>query len=148
MWTKSRSLKLSQVLVYLFLAVLIIGSIALPYLVNWFISINPTKEYNYYLLLITLWCCAVPAFIALMTLIKLLKNLSNEQVFIQDNANYIRLLSWCCFSVCIVFFVLATQHYLAIVFVIIVAFMGLILRVIKNVFAHAIEIKTENDLTV
>lgn len=146
MWTKSNSLKLSRWLTISFLVLLTIGVITMPFLVKWYLANNGSRDY--WTLLITLWVCAVPAYIALFNLLQLLNNLQAEKVLVSENIQYIRRLSWCCFGVCFVFLGSAFFHFFDTIIAVAAAFMGLILRVIKNVFAYAIEIKSENDLTV
>ena len=105
----------------------------------------------------------VIALIADAMLIKLLLNVSRESVFVPENVACIRTISWMCFAEALLFTVesiaslLSEQtaagqnRFLFAVFLIIAfacAFMGLIVRVVKNIIEQATAIKSENDFTV
>ncbi|MFR1758596.1 MAG: DUF2975 domain-containing protein, partial [Christensenellaceae bacterium] len=59
-----------------------------------------------------------------------------------------RITSWCCFGACLICF--ASSFYCLPILLIAIAagFMGLIVRIVKNVFEQAITMKDELDLTV
>ncbi|MEL7622724.1 MAG: DUF2975 domain-containing protein [Clostridiales bacterium] len=148
MWTKSRSLALSRIMILMFLVLLIAGSLALPALLKWYVGYSGKSAAIMLPALISLWACTLPAFIALFYLGRMLKNISCEQVFIGENVRALRIISWCCFAVALVFLCFFFYYVLGLIIAILAAFMGLILRIVKNVFQQAVEIKEENDLTV
>jgi hypothetical protein len=94
------------------------------------------------------YLCAVLAFTALYFLNKLLRNIRSEDIFITENVRILRILSWCCYFVGIVMAVYSILEYPFIVISAAAAFFGLILRVLKNVFTKAVEIKEENEGTI
>lgn len=161
MWTKSRSVVLSQILVWLFMVVLVVGFFILPMILGGGFY-APGNDYggsreivgdNQSLLrpfLIGFRISIVPAFIALVCLHFLLRNIRRNKVFVFANVSLIRIVSWCCFITATVFLFLGFAYYYAsgLMMGVLMAFLGLVLRVLKNVFAQAVEIKTENDLTV
>ena len=77
-----------------------------------------------------------------------MKRIAAGEVFVEENVKALRAISWCCFLVAIVFFAFFFYYILGLILAILAAFAGLVLRVVKNVFAQAVEIKEENDLTV
>lgn len=98
-----------------------------------------------------LYVAMIPAYLALFTLSRLLKNIKADEIFIEKNVSYLRILSYCCFAETLIFLCLSIL--LGVSFTILMlsfaaAFFGLILRVIKNVFDKAIEIREENDYTI
>lgn len=99
-------------------------------------------------LLITLYCAVPAAIIALVCLDMLLKNIIRNQPFIGGNVKLLRIISYCCFAEALVFVYFSTLKPFALIVVIACAFMGLILRVVKNVFEHAVAIREENDFTI
>ncbi len=99
-------------------------------------------------LLITLYCAVPAAVVALICLDKLLNNIIKCQPFINQNVKLLRIISYCCFAEALVFVYFAALKPFAIIVIIACAFMGLILRVIKNVFEHAVAIREENDFTI
>ena len=57
-------------------------------------------------------------------------------------------MSWCCFLLCLLFGILGIFFLLSFAVAFIAVFLGLCLRVVKNVIEEATQIKDENDLTV
>ncbi len=90
--------------------------------------------------------------ILLIALFKLLNNISKQITFVEQNTNLLRCISWCCFLVAGIYLVYGLivhpASYFSFVFCFIAGFMGLILRILKNVFAEAVSIREENDYTV
>ena len=97
---------------------------------------------RYFLLLI-------PVGVANGFLVKLLLLVRKHLVFTDGAVSCLRVISWCCFIeavLCLLttkVFVLA--HFAA---AFVAGFLGLVLRVVKNVIEEATAIKSENDLTV
>ena len=98
----------------------------------------------------------VPAgYAVLISLDKLLSNVKKSKVFDSQNVTLLRIISYCCFYAALVglvsYFVIA-KIYMPMESLFILAlgegFVGLIVRVVKNVFEKAIEIKEENDLVI
>ncbi len=100
------------------------------------------------MLVITFYLCAALAFAALFLLNRLLKNIKEENIFVEENVKILRGLSWCCYFVGIVTAVYSIWEYPFMVIAAAAAFFGLILRVLKNVFCKAVEIREENDGTI
>ncbi len=94
------------------------------------------------------YLCAPAVMYALWCIEKLLRNVLKEDVFVLANVRYIRRIRWCCASVsgiCLV----AGMLYPPLVFLaVIMAFLALMVSVVKNVMAAAVELREENDLTV
>jgi hypothetical protein len=99
-------------------------------------------------LIVTLYCSAVPAILLVIALDRLLSNIRHDKVFIPANVKILRLISYCCFAVSVIFIYFSFIRPFAWLVVIAAAFFGLILRVIKNVFEQAIILKEENDFTI
>lgn len=120
----------------------LISSVWGPLAIVWDMGLDPVGFY------IAFYACAVLAFTALFFLNKLLSNISREKVFIKENVKLIRILSWCCYLVGIVLAVYSIWAYPFIVIAAAAAFFGLIIRVLKNVFAKAVQIQEENEGTI
>lgn len=148
MWSKPRSLLLSRIMVYVFYAALIAAVATLPWLLKWYFNYMHKDVTILLPLMLGLWASAAAAFGALFCLDKLLRNIARGETFVHQNVTLLRLLSWCCFAVAILFIVFCFYYLLGAVISVLAAFAGLIVRVIKNVFSQAVELQTENDLTV
>lgn len=148
MWTKSKSMMLTRVAVILFMIVLTAGAVLLPLLLQWYIANRGTPQENYVPMLVLGWLCVPPAFVALLCMHKLLKNMQKEQVFVKGNVRLFRVLSWCCFAAALPLLAFGFFTLLSVFFSAILAFIALLLRVAKNMLDTAVEMKVENDLTV
>lgn len=98
--------------------------------------------------MVTIYSGSVPAAILLFSLYRLLHRIELGQVFIAINVEYLRRISWSCFSGAIICFASTTYYFPWVFVAIAAAFMGLIVRVIKNVIAQAVELKNESELTI
>ena len=84
----------------------------------------------------------------LLTLGRLLHNLNRDRIFVTQNVTCLRIISWCCFGISLVFLGLAWFRSLGLLVAFAAAFFGLILRVLKNVFARAVTLQEEADYTI
>ena len=90
-------------------------------------------------------------FIALIDILlfMLLMKVKAGKVFTTESVGLIRGISWGCYLVAGVFCGLAAYFtFVALLVAFVAAFLGLCLRVVKNVIEEATEIKAENDMTV
>ena len=148
-WTDDKSLLLTRVCVWLSAAALVLLCVSAPWLFSWFIQkrlILPPQSRDYFL--VTTYTVAVPAAIALYMMNRLLANIRKEEVFTEKNTRYLRGMSWCCLAAGLIFLVSSFYYLPFFALCAAAVFMALILRVIKNVFAQAEEIKKENDYTI
>jgi hypothetical protein len=148
MWDDTKSLKLSILVTRMLMIILVPLLFTLPWLGKVYLELrnnNPELLLN---LIVPLYISIIPAAIALFCLDRMLERISRDEVFVPGNVQAIRIISWCCFAVCLIsgiasFFLLPYVFIMAAMF-----FCGLISRVIKNVFLKAVLIKTENDFTI
>lgn len=159
MWNKEKSVLLTQFIVRACYVLLAAAVIILPFIFNETgdsVRINMLTTLGKYV--IAPFYVLVPAgYAALICIDKLLINIKKEIVFDVKNVKLLRIISWCCFyaaAACFTSFIviaIVENYILGTALLLIGAgaiFMGLVLRVIKNVFEHAIVIKDENDLTI
>lgn len=155
MWNKEKSVTLSIVVCFVFLAILSMGLFLGPWATRmWFTvyrgwnSDSIAIEKMLTLFKACFYPCAVFAYITLYSLIRLLFNIQKQEIFIAQNVKYLRHISWCCFVVAFITLI-GGIFYIPFSFVAIAAaFIGLMLRVVKNVMQSAVELKTENELTI
>ena len=145
-WSKDKSLALSTFCVYLFLILLAGVCLSAPWLIPRLLVAFSPKAMP--LLLATTYAAAVPAFFALWGLRRLLYNIGAGLVFTSKNVAVLRRLSWCCIAAGLVFLASCLYYIPFLVLSAAAAFAGLILRVVKNVFAEAVSLKEENDFTI
>ncbi len=150
-WSPTYSIRLSRVITLLFAAALVIINLCGVPFTDFMISALFRRNNGLaggYLLISNLYLCSVPGYIVLYSLYRLLKNIEAEQVFTEANVSYLRRVSWCC--VVAAFFCAITAFVWPSIGVVAAAaaFMALIVRVVKNVFAQAILMQDELDFTV
>ncbi|MBO4878250.1 MAG: DUF2975 domain-containing protein [Ruminococcus sp.] len=153
MWNKDKSLYLSRILTYVCAGLAALFTLFVPGIAQWYndisdpIGILAHKDVTLPMIIVV-YFCAVMAFWVLWSLHKLLSNISNDKVFIPENTACLRAISWACMIVGAALLVLAIWRAIFVFFAFIFVFLGLVMRVMKNVFENAVEIKSENDFTI
>lgn len=145
-WTNSMSLLLSSAIIKILALIFIAASVYAPFGLKGYAFRN--TECNPAAFIVTFYICAALAFTALFFLNKLISNIRKKVIFVNENTSILRILSWCCYLVGIATAIYAVWEYYYIVIGAAAAFFGLIIRVLKNVFAQAVELREENDGTV
>ena len=150
MWSRDRSVLLSLVATRLIALLALALAIALPYLINigFFNGRALITEADIHWLMPVYYSFLLPAAIALLSLNQLLSAIRKEQVFTTQNVRYLRIITWCCFVAGIVLLVGSAISIVFFMLAILAAFFGVILRVVKNLFAAAVALQTESDLTI
>ena len=150
LWTEQKSMHLSRILTIVFAAVVAAADLGGWWLVE-FICKNILIDHGTVgriTLLLALYLCSAPAYVALACLYRLLKNIGTDRVFIAENVVYLHRISLCCALVAVIGLMASPVWYSLILIAAAAAFMGLIVRVVKNVFVRAIGMKDELDYTV
>jgi hypothetical protein len=149
MWNGKKSINLSKLCVLLFMGLLIVTVASAPWLTRWYFSfprplLNETESF----FLATIYIGAVPAAYLLYSLLGLLRRIQIGQVFISDNVETLRRISWSCFIGAGIA-IISVIYYIPWIFLAVsAAFMGLIVRVVKNVVAQAVALQDEVDSTI
>lgn len=147
-WNKDRSVKLTHVCVAVFAVLLAVLDVGAYRFASWYVQVRLMHWQLGVLLMATIYCGSVFAWICLWQLWRLLENIRRGEVFVAENVRCMRIVSWCCVGAAAVCAV-STLYYLPFLFVAIAAgFMALIVRIVKNAFQQAIAMKDELDLTV
>lgn len=149
MWNKKRSILLSRLCVFIFTALVLTGMAAGYYIVEWFIALNaPEMGGTNALLMLTCYSGGLFILIILFNLNTILKNIWQDKVFIKQNTDAIRIASWSCIAIGIICLISVIYYFPFLIVSMASAFMGLILRIIKNIIEKAIEMKEENEYTI
>lgn len=128
-----------------------IGFLGLIFLAVYFPFMTPRTENRAVLAAVLAldYLLLVPVAVANGFLVKLLLLVRKHLVFTDGAVSCLRVISWCCFIeavLCLLttkVFVLA--HFAA---AFVAGFLGLVLRVVKNVIEEAVALKAENDFTI
>ena len=151
-WSQMKSLKLSRLLVagmfFLLIALMFTSNIV----AEWFcaVSVGNGILTSGLEIAVTVMICICDAFAltAVAALNKLLTNISKNEVFIPQNTKCLRLISWCCVFAGITMIIFSLWKYIFLFAAFLALFIGLVMRVMKNVFEKAVELKSENDFTI
>lgn len=152
MWNDKNSLALSKLAVMLFAGAVAVCDVFGWWLVKWFLAtsryagINDTPHLVWGL--VTLYVASAAAYVLLWNLFHLLTNIEAEQIFVENNVHRLRAASWCCMAVALLCLGGAVYYLPTVLVAAVAAFMGLIIRIIKNIFEQAIGMKAELDLTI
>lgn len=148
MWNGERSIGLSKFCVLFFLGALIATVVFGPWLTRWYVDFSNIVPGNESFFLATIYVGSIPAAYLLYNLYRLLRRIEVGQVFTDENVECLRRISWTCFAGAAV--ALASGfYYLSWLFIFVAAaFMGLIVRVVKNVVAQAVALQDESDYTI
>lgn len=121
---------------------------AMPTLLRWYQQLRPLGQHGAAAILVGFYCCVPAVLYALLCINRLVVNILANEVFILNNVRYIRRIRWCCAGVSLICLP-ASFFYPPLCFMTaIMAFLALVVSVVKNVMAAAVEIREENDLTV
>ncbi len=148
-WNKDRSTKLSQLCVAAFAAALLFLDVFCLRIIRWWVGIRQLGGENVVRAFgISLAALSVFAWICLWCLWRLLSNIRKGEIFSEVNVRFLRQVSWCCGAAGLVC-LFSGFYYLPFFFAFAAgAFMMLIVRVVKNCFQQACEMKDELDLTI
>lgn len=145
---KSFSATLTLVLCYIFSACLAFMCFFAPTVFRWYFVGYRNLPSVATTVTVTFYVCVPFAAIALYLLIKTLLRIKKREVLVSENVSAMRGLSWCCVAVCVITGVAGIIYFPFFFIFAASGFFALILRVIKNVFAYAVDVKDENDYTI
>lgn len=145
---KNKAVKLSLAAVAVFFAAAVALAIAMPWLLDWYVQYRHLRETGRIALQVAFYGCLPFALTALLCLWRLLRNIQQEKVFLEANSRLIAVVSWCCAAVAAVTLG-ACRWYPPLGFITVsMAFLFLIVRVVRNCFIAAIALREENALTI
>ncbi len=98
--------------------------------------------------LISYYICVPAALFATYLLSKFLNSVRRSNVFTMTNLLRVKLLSWCCMYVAAEAGIAGFFYVPMVIISVLALFLCIILRVIKSVFADAVEMKKESELTI
>lgn len=148
-WSNKQSVLLTRACIWLFIAGYFFVLLTCPFLMKNFVYFS----YSAYgkdvrLFIASIYACAVPIGLILYHLNGLISAIGNEDIFTAENIRRLRLISWMCGITGLLCFLSMAYYLLWGILGCCMVLMCLLIRVIKNVFERAKELKDENDLTI
>lgn len=148
-WSYQQSIFLTKVCILFFSAAYLGVVFTCPLMIERFVHYSTTASgKSKWLFDATIYACAVPVGILLWNLWKLVADIGLEEIFTDANIRRLRLISWMCFAVSLICLISMVYYLFWGIFAACLAFMGMLIRVIKNTFERARELKEEVDYTI
>jgi hypothetical protein len=148
-WDREKSIILSKICIWIFAVIgLVCVFLAPAYAPGLVIRRGMEAAEGRKCFLLSFYLLYVPVCLVLVELYRLLQNMARGKVFVSENVRLLRVISWACFLAALICLISVSYYIPFLILTAACAFMGLIIRVVKNVFSAAIELKEENDLTV
>ena len=149
------SVQISLALTILFFVALVVCAFAMPWLVDVFLDMKEGTGRGPFDVSATGGFVIAVAYLILVVaavtdgfLLRLLLLVKKGQVFTATSISSLRAISWCCVLAGVLFMSIGWCFMLSLAVGFVAVFVGLCLRVMKNVVEEATLIKSENDLTV
>ena len=138
-----------MICIWIFAVLLLAADVSAVWLSKWYAGLRSYGTLQSgKLLAVSIYFLSIPAWICLWNLRKLLLNIMGEKTFVDDNVRYLRIVSWCCAAAAVICLLSGIFYIPFLIFAIAAAFMMLIVRIVKNVFRQAVDMKSELDLTI
>lgn len=148
-WSSNRSILLTKLFILFFIAGYLAAVVFAPYLVEHYLLYGFIRPDKYkWLFVSTIYSCSIPMGVLLWSLYSLVGNIGQEEIFTPSSIRKLRIISWMCFLMACFCLCAVSYHIFWFIIALCLIFMGLLIRVIKNVFVRAKEIKEENDYTI
>ena len=155
LWNSKRSIILTKFCILVLMLVSVIMMFCGKYLISRFLTltggarINISNEFSFYIITFISYMLGIIALLTLFCMLRFIVNLENDLVFVPQNIKWLRFISYGCLSAGLLLIIATVvYHKLFLVLSLAALFMMLIVRVIKNAFEQAVEMKEELDLTI
>ena len=107
MYNKYKSSFISIIAAFIFGACVVAACVLLPFFIKVYLGDGYAELVGVRTALyICLYGCAAPSFLISYLLLRILFNIRKNVVFDRVNVKYCRFISWCCYAICAMLFVL------------------------------------------
>ena len=152
LWNSKRSIILTKFCILVLMLASVIMMFCGKYLISRFLiltggaKIDISNEFSFYIITFISYILGILALLTLFCMLRFIVNLENDLVFVPQNIKWLRFISYGCLSAGLLLIIATVvYHKLFLVLSLAALFMMLIVRVIKNAFEQAIEMKEELD---
>lgn len=97
-----KSVRLCLILTDIFILVLILVAILLPFGVSWYVEVMHRSQSLPATIMVTCYPCAPILGIALIMLRKILKRVAENDIFCEDNSRNLKIMSLCCLVIALI----------------------------------------------
>lgn len=145
---KKSSIIFAGIIVILCMIAVITLSILATVISEWYVDWRNLNLILKTIIPVAFRICAVPALVALVGLLALLRNILKERIFEAVNSHIMTAICWCCIVVALVTSI-CTYWYVPFIFVAAaMIFLCLIVSIVRGCFNAAITLREENELTI
>ncbi len=152
MWNKDKSLILSRILTTVGAVLTLFIMVYIPTVAEWYESFIEGYGLIEGSIMTPMSLCmyftGVMIIVVTILLYKLLTNIKNDRVFVKENTACLRGISWAFMGMGLALGIFTLWRYVFVAFAFAAVFIGLVMRVLKNVFEKAVELKSESDYTI
>ena len=120
----------------------------MPALLEWYQGLRPLGLHGAASVMFGFYLCVPAVLYAFWNIDALLRWILNGRVFVEENVRRLRRVRWCCAAVTLICIPAACFYQPLVFMVTVMGFLTLMMSVVKNVMAAAVELREENDLTV
>ena len=145
---KNKAVRLLSFLTLCCMLLLLALAVLAPWLIRAYAELRKLSEQSAAAILIAFYACFLPSLLALICLFRLLRNILRERVFADVNSSLMAVISWCCAGVAAATLAAAYWYLPLLLMTASMLFLFLTVRVVRNCFIAAIEVKRENSLTI
>lgn len=121
---------------------------AFPAVLDWYQGLRPLGLHGAAAVFFGFYLCVPVVLLALWCMDRLVRNILKQEVFVRANVRYIRRIRWCCAGISLICLPCAFFYQPLWLMVVIMAFLALVVSLVKNIMAAAVELREENDLTI
>ena len=155
LWNSKKSIILTKFCILALMVISVIMMFCGRYLISRFLiltggaKLDISNEFSFYIITFISYMLGIIALLTLFCMLRFTINLEKDLVFVPQNIKWLRFISYGCLSAGLLLIITTVvYHKLFLVLSLAALFMMLIVRVIKNAFEQAVEMKEELDLTI
>lgn len=119
-----------------------------PWICRWYVGLRGMSGEIYTAILAAFYCCTIPAAVALLSLLTLVRNIYRADAFSRRNSVLMSLISYCCLLVALITAVAGYWYLPMLLVTAAMGFLFLIVRIVRGCFVTALALQEENELTI
>ena len=148
--SQKRTLRFSQVCLIVFVLLLAYLDLRAYWIVQWFLGVSHGHGglRDSILFMATIYLCSVFAWIAVVSLWRLLRLVARGEAFSHASVRFLRTTSVCCFAVAVIALASALYYLPMVLPALCAGFMGAVVRIVMNAFESALSMREELNLVV
>lgn len=140
---EKKYIKLSLIITNIFIAILLVFTVTLPFLVTWYAETMNRSETLATTVMVTCYPCVPFAASLLLLLKKLLKNALEDKLISESSIEYLKNIAICCIIVAVITLIGGNFYLPFLIVGATFAFLSLLLFALRSVFAAEIEKKNK-----